>query len=184
MLLSAGRSQLLVTDIQERLLPAIHDGARAASRARLLIEAARRLGIPILVSEHYPQGLGPTVPEIREALGNEAPIRAKIAFSCLRDGPLAAELSERRRKGRPQVAVAGFESHVCVLQTSLDLADRGYDVFVAADAVASRTPESREIALARMRQAGIQVLNTEMAVFEWLGRGGTPEFRDLLPLLR
>ena len=184
MLLSAGRSQLLVTDIQERLLPAIREGAGALARARLLVEAARRLDVPILVSEHYPEGLGPTVPEIREAVGNEAPILAKTAFSCLRDAPLAAELSERRRRGRPQVAVAGFESHVCVLQTSLDLAERGYDVFVVADAVASRTAESRELALARMRQAGIQVMNAEMAVFEWLGRGDTPEFRDLLPLIR
>ena len=184
MLLSAGRSQLLVTDIQERLLPAIHDGARAADRARLLVRAARRLGVPILVSEHYPQGLGPTVPEIREAAGNEAPVLAKISFSCLREEALAAALAERRRKGRPQVAVAGFESHVCVLQTSLDLAERGYDVFVAADAVSSRTAESRDVALARMRQAGIRVVTAEMAVFEWLGQGDTPEFRDLLPLLR
>ena len=183
MLLSAGKSQLLVTDIQARLLPAIHDGARAVSRAKLLIQGARRLGLPILVSEHYPEGLGPTVPEIREAVGN-APVFAKITFSCLRDAAIAGALAEGRRKGRPQVAVAGFESHVCVLQTSLDLADRGYDVFVVADAVASRAAENRDLALARLRQAGVTILSSEMALFEWLERGGTPEFRDLLRLLR
>ncbi|MDQ4060126.1 MAG: isochorismatase family protein [Pseudomonadota bacterium] len=184
MLLASEKSQLLVIDIQDKVLPAVRDAERVVARTRVLIESARRLDVPILVAEHCPKALGATVAEVRDALGNEPRVLAKTTFSCARDAALAGALADGRRKGRPQVAVAGIESHVCVLQSVLDLNERGYDVFVVADAVSSREPESRELALARMRQAGIATVNTEMTVFEWLERGDTPQLKALLPLLK
>ena len=183
MLLDAAKSFLLLVDMQERLLPAMAGGAEVERRCSILLTAAKRLGVPVVVSEQYPKGLGHTVPGLRENLGN-APIFEKMAFSCWRDAALKAHLVGYHEQGRPQAIVAGIEAHVCVLQSCIDLAQAGFAVFAVADAMSSRAATSAELAVARMRQQGVEVINTEMAVFELLGKAGTAEFKALSALIR
>jgi nicotinamidase-related amidase len=174
MLIDAGRSVLLVVDVQERLLPAIHDGPRVLEQCLWLARLAQRLGVPVVASEQYPRGLGPSVPALRECLPPAAFVE-KVHFSCVADGclqPLPVF-------PREQWVVAGSEAHVCVLQTVLDLRLAGKQVFVVAEAVGSRDPQDRELALARMRHHDVQIVSREMVAFEWLGRAGTDLFREI-----
>lgn len=173
-LIDARHSALLVVDVQERLLPAIHDGGRVLENCVWLAQVAQRLGVPVIVSEQYPRGLGATAAALSAALSAGA-VRTKIHFSCVADGCFEDVDAWRR----PQLVVAGTEAHVCVLQTVLDLQARGTRVFVVADAVGSRRPEDRDVALARMRQHGAEVVTREMAAFEWLRRAGTDLFREI-----
>ncbi len=180
MIMEAHKSALLLIDVQERLAPAI-DGIEAClDHCEILLRAADQLGIPVVASEQYPQGLGHTVPRMAAFLAPDQ-IHEKRHFSCACDPGLAAALEEL---GREQIVLCGIEAHVCVLQTGLDLAARGRTVAVVADAVGSRRPESRRLALERMRANGIEVIDTEMAVFEWLSVAGTPEFKALMPLIK
>jgi nicotinamidase-related amidase len=184
MLLSRDKSQLLIVDVQEKLLPAVSGQKLVLDRCVLLVRAARRLGIPITVSEQYPRGLGPTVEPLREAVGEAGAVIEKAEFSCLKNTVLHERLHRLRRQGISQVVVAGTEAHVCVAQTTIDLAEQGFDTFVVADAVASRSTSSRKLALARLLKIGADVVNSEMVVFEWLGKAGTPEFKELLALVK
>ena len=179
MLMAAEAAQVLLVDVQERLLPAMANPQEVAANAALVLHAAQAMGVPVTVSEQYPKGLGPTVPALRQAAGGE-PIE-KIEFSCLRNPALADRL---RGLGRRQLVVAGIEAHVCVLQTVADARAEGFEVFVVADATGSRKPESRERATARMAAAGAEIVTAEMVVFEWLGRADVPQFRELSKLLR
>lgn len=183
MLLDAGKSFLLTIDMQERLLPAMNQAPFTLARAKIVIEAARTLGLPMLGSEQYPKGLGSTVADIKTALGN-SPIYEKLAFSCWRDKTLKAKLIELHEGGRPQAIICGIEAHVCALQTACDMAQAGFAVFAVADAMSSRREESVLLAHARMRQNGVEVINSEMAVFELLGKAGTPEFKSLSAIIR
>jgi nicotinamidase-related amidase len=183
MLLDASKSTLLIVDMQERLLPAMAEGPDVERRCGVLLKAAQALGVPVTVSEQYPKGLGHTVPVLKEAVGN-APVFEKLSFSCWRDEALKAHLIRHHEQGRPQVIVAGIEAHVCVLQSCIDLAMAGFGVFAVADAMSSRQASSAALALSRMRHTGIEVVNTEMAVFELLARAGTPEFKSLSVLIR
>jgi nicotinamidase-related amidase len=183
MLLSRGKSQLLIVDVQAKLLPAMSD-RRVVERCIRLVRAARALAVPITVSEQYPKGLGPTVEALREAVGNAGAFLPKVEFSCAKNGPLRERLCELRRQGRPQVVIGGMETHVCVGQTAIDLEGEGFEVFVVADAVSSRTTASRKLALTRLLKTGADVVNSEMVVFEWLGKADTSEFRELLALVK
>lgn len=180
MLIERLRSCLLVIDVQERLLPAMAEGGNVVANAAVLIKAANRLGVPVLLSEQYPKGLGPTVAAL-SALVPEGPAVAKTEFSC---AAAPGYLDRLRATGRDQLVLAGIEAHVCVLQTALQFRSLGYAVFVVADAVSSRKPESVGLALARMREAGAVPVTTEMVLFEWLGRAGTAEFKELSALIR
>ncbi len=184
MLLARDKSQLLIVDVQEKLLPAMLDPGRVAERCVRLVRAARALEIPITVSEQYPSGIGATVAPLRQSLGNAASVMEKIEFSCLKNEPLRERLHELRRQGRPQVVIGGIEAHVCVTQTAIDLEDQGFEAFVVADAVASRTKTSRRLALARLLKSGVDIVDSEMVVFEWLGKAGTPKFKELLGLVK
>jgi nicotinamidase-related amidase len=184
MLLSRDKSQLLIIDVQEKLLPAMSAPERVVERCERLVRAARALEIPITISEQYPRGIGATVAPLREALGNAGSVMEKIEFSCLRNDALRDHLHELRRKGRPQVVLGGIEAHVCVTQTAIDLEDQGFEAFVAADATSSRAKSSRKLALDRMRRSGVDVVDSEMVVFEWLGKAGTPEFKELLAIVK
>lgn len=184
MLMRRERGLLLVVDFQERLLPAIPDGEEAVARGAFLIEAARRLEVPIVVTEQYPRGIGTSVAPIRERLPNEARIFEKTSFGALGEPAIAAHLEAVRMQGRDQVVLCGTEAHVCVLQTALGLRERGFSVFVASDAVASRAARDLHAATARLLHAGCHWVSAEMVAFEWLGRSGTPEFKDLLALIK
>lgn len=183
MLLDAAKTSLLIIDVQERLLPVMARPDEVERRCGILIAAAKALEVPVVASEQYPKGLGPSIASIRTALG-DAPVFAKLAFSCWKDETLRAHLIGQHESGRPQVIVAGIEAHVCVLQSCIDLAAAGFGVFAVADAMSSRHPESVALALERMRQAGVAVVNTEMAVFELLRQAGTAEFKALSALIR
>ncbi len=175
---------LVVVDVQERLVPAIHADLYPAclKNIRIMIEAAAALGVPILVTEQYPKGLGRTVPEVREALsGKDHRLLEKVTFSCARDEGFLAAIAGA---GRRQAAIVGMETHVCVYQTSVDLARAGYSVFVLDDAVSSRFLHNYRSGLQALRDAGCTVFSTETAVFQLLKAAATPEFKKVAPLIK
>jgi len=174
MLIERARSALLVIDIQERLLPHIDEGQAVLDHAVWLVKVAQRLGVPVMVSEQYPKGIGPTVAVLRGLTSPEC-VGEKLHFSCV----AARCLDALAGAGRPQVVVAGTESHVCVLQTVLDLRAQGREVFVVAEAVGSRKPADKALALERMRAHGAGIVSREMVAFEWLRQAGTDEFREI-----
>lgn len=188
MMLQAGKSQLLFVDVQERLLPAMHEGDAALDNCIRLARAANHFSVPITASEQYPNGIGPTVKSLTDAMASRGTSFDKMAFSCARDEALAAHIGRLQARGHRQLIIAGIESHVCVLQTALDFAAEertgAFEVFVVADAVASRKPESRQIALDRVRTGGAHVVTTEMVIFEWLEKAGTTDFKAMMPLIK
>lgn len=173
---------LLVVDIQERLHAAM-DGLHRESYARnaaILIETARALGIPVTVSEQYPRGLGATIAGIATRIEG-LPRLEKLAFSCWRDDAIRRAIDEA---GRNTVLLTGIETHVCVMQTALDLADAGFRTVIAADAVCSRRVSDRDAALDAMARLGVLVYPSETIAFMLMERAGTPEFKALSPLFR
>jgi nicotinamidase-related amidase len=172
MLIHAERSQLLLVDLQQRMLPAIADGEAVVANCVRLLGAAQALGVPVAALEQYPKGLGPLVAAVAECLPASA-TAAKLRFS----GVAAGCLANLPGSDRPQIVIAGVEAHVCVLQTALDLYHEGKDVFVVADCTGSRRPADRDLALARLRHEGVRIVSREMVVFEWLAEAGTARFR-------
>jgi nicotinamidase-related amidase len=181
MLLEASKASLLLVDIQERLLPAMDAPGRVIAKSQILLQAAQTLGLPVTISEQYPKGLGKTVVSLQ---CNDAATFEKLSFSCWRDEALKKHFINLHETSRPLVIVAGIEAHVCVLQTCVDLAHAGFGVFAVADATSSRKPESAILALERMRGAGVEVVNTEMVVFELLEKAGTAAFKLLSGVIR
>lgn len=183
MLLSVKRSTLLIIDLQEKLAPAVHDLKRVLANVKILLTAARALEVPVLASEQYSKGLGPTLPEISALLSPTAPpqVVEKTHFSCLAEPGFVEFLTPAPRD---QIVLAGIEAHVCVLQTALDFKAMGRDVFVVADACSSRTQANADLAYKRMRKNDIDVVSTEMVVFEWLHQAGNPAFKALSALVR
>lgn len=180
MLIRATDSVLVAIDMQERLVPAMQAPARTIRNTRLLLRAAQLTGVPAVLTEQYPKGLGHTIPDIANAAG-DAPIIPKMHFSCMEEPVFAATL---RDLGRRQVVLAGMEAHICVVQTAASLVEEGYGVFVVSDATASRTLESEQACIARLSAAGVSVVTTEMVIYEWLGKAGTPAFKEMLALVR
>lgn len=185
MLIEAQRSALLIVDVQQNLLPVMSDPRRVLRGCGLLLRAALRLGIPLAVSEQYPRGLGSTSAELWEALPDpeaaKAQVMEKIHFSC------AAEPDLRGRVegwGRERLVIAGIEAHICVLQTALGFRKIGLEPVVVADACASRDPANHQAAMARLAANGVEIATSEMVVFEWLHRAGTPEFKELSALVK
>tara|TARA_R110000787_G_scaffold16622_18_gene50557 strand:+ start:3790 stop:4332 length:543 start_codon:yes stop_codon:yes gene_type:complete len=180
MLLQRDESVLLVIDVQERLLPAMNDPRMVVEHSGMLLQAATELAVPIMVSEQYPKGLGLTVSPLRE-LAAGGRIFEKMAFSCADEADIIKHL---RSLGRRQLVLCGIEAHVCVLQTALGLRREGYDVFVAEDAISSRASENMAAGRRRMAANNIEMVSTEMVIFEWLQVAGTPEFKTLSKLIK
>jgi nicotinamidase-related amidase len=175
---------LVVVDVQERLVPAIDKElyARSLRNFKVAIETAGTLGLPIVLTEQYPKGLGRTVPDVLRALEGKTYERIdKVSFSCARNEGFLAALAKIARR---QVILIGMETHVCVYQTSVDLLNAGYEVFVLDDAVSSRFPHNYRSGIAALRDAGAVVVSTETAVFQLLNVAGTPEFKKISSLLR
>jgi len=170
------RSALLLVDFQARLMPAIEDAARVVANARRLLDAAPMFGIPVVFTEQNAGGLGPTVPELPTATGTVLP---KMTFDATGMPGFTAGLPDR-----PDLVVAGCETHVCVLQTALGLLRAGRRVAIVRDAVGSRRAESKETALRRMEREGAEVVTTEMVLFEWLVSAEDPHLRQVLKLVR
>lgn len=175
MLLEADRVVLVTVDFQERLLPAMFNGSDAYDVACRLAEVFNILGLPVLATEQYPRGLGSTLPQLREQLSDDC-VFEKTQFSCMGSKEFAAKF---RNLGKSQVVLAGIESHVCVLQTALELNAAGYDVFVVADGVSSRRDSSVDYALKRLSFNGVSVVTYEMVVFELLGSSDHPNFKEI-----
>ena len=182
--LEAPASLLLIVDVQERLAAAIPRSEidRLTRNVLLLVESAALLGVPVVTTEQYPKGLGPTIAPIGDrvrALGVE-PID-KVTFDACGEARVLRSIADRAPRA---VVVAGVETHVCVFQTARELFRRGYAVHVVADAVASRRDDHRVLGLALCERAGAYATPAESVVFDWLGRAGTDEFRVVSKLLR
>jgi len=183
MLACAADSVLVIVDLQERLAAAMVPAARAdvIRNTRILMEAATRLGIPALVTEQYPKGLGPTVAQLFEKLPEATPRLEKTCFSCAGTESFSTALETT---GRKQVILAGMEAHVCVLQSALELRAVRQCVFVVEDACCSRNQRHHANAMHRLRAAGVVVTNTESVVFEWLRDARHEHFKAMSALLR
>jgi nicotinamidase-related amidase len=175
-MLERERAALVVVDVQEAFRPAVGEFETVARNAGILVQGARALDLPIVVTEQYPRGLGHTVPEVAEHLDGVEPLE-KVVFSAARaDGFGLGD--------RDQALVCGIEAHVCVEQTVQDLLDRDVEVHVAADAVTSRTALNRRLGVEKMERSGAWVTSTEMALFELVGRAGTDEFKRIQALVK
>jgi nicotinamidase-related amidase len=178
--LDRDRSALVVVDLQEAFRPAVVEFEQVAHNAGVLVQAAKLLGVPVLVTEQYPKGLGRTVPEVAGHLDGVTPIE-KVCFSAADAEGFSAQLDQT---GRDQVLLCGIESHVCVNQTADDLLARGLEVHVAQDAVSSRSEVNRELGLHKMERTGGVITSVETALFELLGAAGTPEFKEIQKLVK
>ncbi len=180
----SGLSQLLIIDAQERLARAMPEAALATTigNTNRLIEAAKILDIPVIVTEQNPNGLGRTIPEIRSTLPEGITPTEKTCFSCCTAAGFERNLTAHPE--RKQVIMVGMEAHICIVQTASGLQRWGYQVFVAADAICSRKDAHRNNALARMRHAGIHVSNTESIAFEWIGDSSNASFREVSRLFK
>lgn len=177
-LLSADNSRLLIVDVQEKLVPLIPIGPRLIHNCRRLLDGAKVMNVPAFGTEQYPKGLGRMMPELASRLGT---LPQKVVFSCAPalDWGQAAEIDD----DRDQVVVAGMETHVCVLQTVLDLLSAGFRVHIPADAVASRSELDWRVALDRLASSGATITTVEAVLFEWCQRAGTPQFKEIQKLI-
>ena len=207
-MLKSSEAVLVVVDAQERLLPFIHEAEDVVAQIVRLIRGFQILEAPVIVTEQYRKGLGPTESRIIEALTRPPAVEftehdrrptsptpqpvspaaaqpfdpmEKMSFSCAAHPPFLARVEELKSR---QIVLCGIEAHVCVLQTALELRERGYEVYLAADAVSSRSPRNVEIARRRMEQAGVLLTSCEMAVFEMLHVSGTPQFKSWSRVIR
>ena len=176
-------SQLIIVDVQERLAAAMPAEARqrVLRSIQTLLQAARLLDVPVTATEQYPKGLGPTESAIRMDLTARARILEKTGFSCCLAEGFDPRLAQAERR---QVVIAGMEAHVCVLQTALELAAQGYEVYVVEDGVCSREQRHYANALARLRQEGVIITNVESVLFEWMGDASHPHFKIISGLIK
>jgi len=176
--MTAQHGALLVVDLQEKLLAAMEDRGPVVANVLQLVRAAGLLGMPTASTEQYPKGLGPSVAELAELIPERWP---KTTFHCCTVPQLLESLYGRKIR---HVTLAGIEAHVCVAQTALELMTLGFRVQVPADAVASRHPLDREIALRRLERAGAVISTTEAVLFEWIERSDCPQFKAISEMIK
>jgi nicotinamidase-related amidase len=198
MLIESTASQLVLMDLQIKLIPALHDGAGVVANALRLAQAAQLLRVPVCVTEQYPEGLGRTAPEL--AAWAAQPLQ-KLCFSACEEGlieqleaagtpkasPNARSVPKHLQKPventRTEIVIAGAEAHICVLQTVMDLVE-DFDVFVVTDACSARTERNRDAAYDRMAAEGVNLVTTEMVLFEWLRSAEHEHFKAVQALVR
>jgi len=178
-MLQRERTALVVIDVQGKLARVVHQSESRVQNIARMIKGAQVLGLPIVATEQYPQGIGPTVEEIRGLLPEAPPPLAKTTFSCCGNSEFATRLAPRT-----QVLLTGIETHVCVYQTCRDLLAQHFEVHVVADAVSSRSPEANAVALERMRADGATITTAEMALFELVGVAEGDAFRRILRIVK
>ena len=179
-ILKKENTALVVVDVQEKLLPFVIGKEEIVKNIQMLIKFAHIMDIPVILTEHYPKGLGITVPEIKDVLEEYEP-KEKVIFSCYGSLGFTKKLEEL---GVKRFMIAGIESHICVTQTTLDAMNSGYEVHVISDAVSSRTQRNLDIGLQKMRQFGAVISSTEMAMYEIMERADTKEFKEVLKLVK
>ena len=180
-LLNAENSLLVVVDMQEPFLRNLHERARVLENVPILMKGCRELRLPFVVTTQYAEKMGDLHPEIRALMPAMSAPHNKLGFSCCTS---AAFVSEVQRSGRKQILLCGVESHICVSQTAHDLIGLGFQVHVVADAVSSRTEANWRIGIDKMRQGGVLLTSVEAALYELLQQAGTPEFRQILSLIK
>lgn len=171
---------LVVVDIQEKLLPAIHNFTSVLDRSVKMVTAAQALEVPLLFTQQYSRGLGPTHIALSGLLPEFMHFE-KLSFNCFGAPGFEARLKELEAR---TLVMIGIESHICVCQTALEALQRGFNVHVVSDAVGSRTTANHVIGLERIRQAGGVITATELTIYEWVERSDSPEFKLILPLLK
>lgn len=183
MLCDAEKSQLVVIDIQQRLAAAMPEKviARVKANNAILLQAANLLEVATISSEQYPKGLGPTVEDLEAHLPDTTRCVEKTCFACTGESDFRNSLSLKRR---PQIIITGIETHVCVLQTAMQLLEDGFQVFVVEDAVCSRHKHNHKNAINRLRAAGVVITSTESVLFEWLRDAGHEHFKTLSKFIR
>ncbi len=179
-MLTPATTLLIVTDIQGNLARLMYERESLYRNASILIDGMKTLGVPILWVEQYPQGLGPTIPEIASHLDGLSPL-PKRSFSSLREPEIRAAFDGF---GRPQIVICGIETHVCVYQTSMDIIASGAEVHVPVDAVSSRTELNRQVGLDRIARAGGHLTSVETVLFELLATSEAPAFKDIIRLVK
>jgi len=181
-LLDRASVALVVLDLQAKLVPAVFEPQRVVRNTQLLLRLAQLLELPTVLTCQYPKGLGNILPEITQLAPGIEPIE-KTSFGCFGEPDFLRRLKQRAPQAS-SLLVAGVESHICVMQTVLGALQAGYLVHVAADATSSRTEENWQIGLNRMERAGAVISSTEMIIYELLLKSGTPEFKEILPMLK
>jgi len=176
----SGKALLVVIDVQGALAEAMSGKEALFSNLEKLIKGAKILGMPVVWTEQVPQKLGPTIERLSPLMEGE-PAIAKSCFSCAADDHFIKAISAT---GKGQVLLCGIEAHICIFQTALDLMERKYEVFVAADAISSREEANRRIAVKRMRQCGAVIVSAEMALFEAMRDAKHPKFRDIQKIVK
>ena len=185
--ITARSSFLLMIDMQERLLPAIFNKDEIIKNSVRILTAARELSVPVIATEQYPKGIGPTVPEIKNLIPEDSTVMEKVEFSCCAaQGFGDAILNLNFNTGtKDTVILYGVETHICVLATAMDLMEKyNLNVVIAADACGSREEKNHELALEAARSFGCLVVPTETVVYHMLEKAGTPQFKALLPLFK
>lgn len=177
-MMSPRDTALLVVDVQGKLVTLVPGHEQIVSNIGLLLDTAAILDVPVAGTEQYPQGLGPTVPELAAKIG---PMPGKLTFSCASCSELFAAWEAR---GVSRVLICGIETHVCIQQTVLDLLAQGWNVYVAVDATGSRFDIDRDVALRRMESSGATLTTTEAAIFEWCQVAGTSPFKQISNLVK
>lgn len=170
----------VVIDYQERLMPVMQDREGLLERSATLLKGLGVLGIPVIVSEQYVKGLGKTVPEIAEAAGDR-PYFEKLEFSCCDNEEIMAAIASA---GKKNIVVCGIETHVCVLQTVIDLIERGYNAVLVTDCVSSRKESDREAAIKRALHEGAVITTCEALLFELTRRAGSDTFKEISRLVK
>ena len=178
-MLTVENSALVLVDVQGKLANAMHNREAFLDSIIRLVKGAQVFELPILWTEQYPAGLGPTMPEIAELLSDQNPV-SKLSFSCCGNAEFMETLKALRRKN---MLVAGIEAHVCVYLTAADLVNLKYNVQVVADAVTSRTPENKHIGLEKCKQSGAGLTGTETVLFELLKVAEGEKFKEIIQLV-
>jgi nicotinamidase-related amidase len=171
---------LILVDVQGNLAQSMHNKEGLSENLKRMVKGAQLLGVPILWTEQNPDGLGPTMPEIAELLPNQNPV-SKFSFSCCGSEQFMKELKALNRQN---ILIVGIEAHVCVYQTAADLVNLNYDVQVVADAVASRTPQNKQIGLEKSKAAGAGITSTEIALFELLKIAKGDKFKEIIKIVK
>ena len=179
-LLTAENTVLLLIDFQEKLFPVMHDKEKLLRNVVKLVKGIKVLEIPIILTEQYPRGLGPTIPEIKELIPEIKPIE-KVCFSCCDEASFGEALGALKLM---QVLIAGIEAHICVYQTAMALSREGYEVQVVGDGVSSRDPENKLVSLFKMGAAGVSPTTTEMALFELLKVASGDKFKQISNIVK
>ncbi len=180
MKLERNQTVLVVIDVQSKLLPVIYDYPALVENIKRIIKCTQILGIPIVLTEQYPRGLGSTVEEIKETLSEYHPIE-KVSFSCCEEENFINRIKQLNRK---QILVCGIEAHICVYQTCMDLVSEGYEVHLLIDAISSRKRDNRNLTIEKLNGMGVQITSVEMALFEILKDATSDEFKRISRIVK